>query len=197
MNFFKNLRKKIFSKESVSSLLIIIIIFFLDRTSKIIIIKQQIDSDRSLLINDYLNFDLIWNTGISFGLFSQNANIYYHIISLLIFLVIIFLTYLIIKANYVDKVFFSLMLLASKLKPKVFFSLILGGALGNFYDRLIYFAVPDFIDVHINNFHWFTFNVADIFISIGVIFLIMKDIILNKKWKSENLYLFVVRPYFF
>jgi|TARA_B110000259_G_C13872363_1_gene345373 signal peptidase II len=166
MIFFKNLRKKIFSKESVSSLLIIIIIFFLDRTSKIIIIKQQIDSDRSLLINDYLNFDLIWNTGISFGLFSQNANIYYHIISLLIFLVIIFLTYLIIKANYVDKVFFSL---------------ILGGALGNFYDRLIYFAVPDFIDVHINNFHWFTFNVADIFISIGVIFLIMKDIILNKK----------------
>ena len=166
MIFFKNLRKKIFSKESVSSLLIIIIIFFLDRTSKIIIIKQQIDSDRSLLINDYLNFDLIWNTGISFGLFSQNANIYYHIISFLIFLVLVFLIHLINNANFTDKVLFSL---------------VLGGAVGNFYDRLFYFAVPDFIDIHVNDFHWFTFNIADIFITTGVILLISKDLILNKK----------------
>ena len=84
----------------------------------------------------------------------------------MIFLVIAFLGYLISKANFIDKVFFSL---------------ILGGALGNFYDRLFYFAVPDFIDIHVDNFHWFTFNIADIFITIGVIFLIFKDLFLNKK----------------
>ena len=119
-----------------------------------------------MFINDYLNLDLTWNTGISFGLLSQNANIYYHAISLLIFFVIIFLSYLISKANFTDKVLFSI---------------ILGGALGNFYDRLFYFAVPDFIDIHIGNFHWFTFNIADIFITLGVILLISKDIIPDKK----------------
>ena len=166
MDISKNIRKKFISKETVISLIIITTVFILDRASKINIIKQQINNDNSFYVNDYLNFDLIWNSGIAFGLLTQNANIYYHVISTLIFLVIVFLGYLIGKANFIDKVFFSL---------------ILGGALGNFYDRLFYFAVPDFIDVHINNFHWFTFNVADIFISIGVILLIMKDIILNKK----------------
>ena len=137
----------------------------LDRLSKLKIIKQQLNNE-SLFINDYLNFDLTWNTGISFGLLSQNANIYYHAISVLIFFVIIFLSYLISKANFTDKVLFSL---------------ILGGAIGNFYDRLFYFAVPDFIDIHIGNFHWFTFNIADIFITIGVILLLGKDIFLDKK----------------
>ena len=89
-----------------------------------------------------------------------------HAITFLIFLVIVFLINLTSKANLLDKVLFSL---------------ILGGALGNFYDRLTYFAVPDFIDVHINNFHWFTFNIADIFITIGIILLISKDVILIKK----------------
>ena len=119
-----------------------------------------------IFVNDYLNFDLVWNTGIGFGLVSLDANIYYHIISFLIFLVIVFLSYLISKAVFVEQVMYSL---------------ILGGALGNFYDRLFYFAVPDFIDIHINNFHWFTFNIADIFITVGVILLISKDIMLNKK----------------
>jgi len=165
MNFSKSFRSKIFSIENIFSLVVIIFAFTTDRVSKLIIIKQQI-SNESLFINNYLNLDLVWNTGIGFGLFSQNANIYYHAISFLIFLVIIFLSYLISKSNSIDKVFFSL---------------ILGGAIGNFYDRLFYYAVPDFIDIHVNNYHWFTFNIADIFITIGVIFLISKDLILDKK----------------
>ncbi|MDB9760509.1 signal peptidase II [Pelagibacteraceae bacterium] len=165
MNIAKNLVNKIFSEENIISFIIIIFIFISDRLTKIKVIEQQLNNN-SQFVNDYLNFDLVWNTGVGFGLFSQNANIYYHGISFLIFLVIVFLSYLISKSNYADKILYSL---------------ILGGALGNFYDRLFYFAVPDFIDIHINDFHWFTFNIADIFISIGVIFLISKDLILKKK----------------
>ena len=161
----KNFKNRFFSKATVTSLTIIISTFILDRISKINIIKNQ-ENSNSIFINDYLNFDLVWNTGIAFGLFSQNANINYHIISFIIFLVLILLGYLIFKADFLEKIFFSL---------------ILGGALGNFYDRLFYFAVPDFIDVHIDDFHWFTFNIADIFISIGIIFLIISDLILNKE----------------
>ena len=165
MNITKNLKKKFLSKETIISMLFIVIIFTLDRVSKIKIVNHQLDNNR-IFIKDYLNFHLIWNTGISFGLLSQNENIYYHFISFIIFLVIIFLIYLICKANFIEKSLFSI---------------ILGGAIGNFYDRLVYLAVPDFIDIHINDFHWFTFNIADIFITIGVICLISKDLILNKK----------------
>ena len=165
MSIYKKYRSKIFSKETIISLIIIIFVFVLDRFSKTSIINQQLNND-SLFINNYLNFDLVWNTGVSFGLLSQNANFYYHAISFVIFLVIIFLSYLIVKANFLDKVSFSL---------------ILGGALGNIYDRINYFAVPDFIDIHFGDYHWFTFNIADIFITIGVIVLISKDLILNKK----------------
>ena len=165
MNIPKNLVKKIFSKETIVSLIVIVFIFITDRLTKINIIEQQLNNG-SQFVNDYLNFDLVWNTGIGFGLLSQNANIYYHSISFLIFLVIVFLSYLITRSDSADKVLFSL---------------ILGGALGNFYDRLFYFAVPDFIDIHVNNFHWFTFNIADISITIGIVLLIIKDLILNKK----------------
>jgi len=165
MNILKNFRSKFLSKDIIISLVIIILIFILDRLTKTSIINLQLNNG-SLFINDYLNLDLVWNTGIGFGLFSQNANIYYHFITLLIFLVIVFLSYLTSKANFIDKIFFSL---------------ILGGAGGNLYDRLLYFAVPDFIDLHINDYHWFTFNIADIFITIGIILIINKDLILNKK----------------
>ena len=165
MNISKNLKNKIFSKETMSVLLVAFSIFFFDRITKIAIIKHQL-KNQSIFVNDYLNFDLVWNTGIGFGLLSQSANIYYHLISLLISLVIIFIIYLIIKADFVEKILFSL---------------ILGGAIGNLYDRLIYLAVPDFIDFHVNQFHWFTFNIADIFITIGIILIIIKDILLKKK----------------
>ena len=165
MYISKNIKNKIFSKYTIISLLVIIFVFTLDRITKALIVNHQTNS-QSIFINDYLNFDLIWNTGVGFGLLSQNANIYYHLISLLIFTVIIFLIYLIIKAEFLEKILFCL---------------ILGGALGNFYDRLIYFAVPDFIDLHINDFHWFTFNIADIFITLGIFLIIAKDTIFKKK----------------
>jgi signal peptidase II len=165
MNIPRNLKKKFFSKELIISLTGVILVFALDRLSKSEIINYQ-TTNKTIFINDYLNFELVWNTGIGFGLFSQNANIYYHLISIIIFSVIIFLIYLIIKADFLEKVLFSL---------------ILGGAIGNFYDRLVYFAVPDFIDFHINDFHWFTFNIADIFITLGIVLIIVKDLIIKKK----------------
>ena len=166
MNISKNFINKIFSKEAISSLVVILIVFILDRALKIKIINKQENSNGSIFINDYLNLDLVWNTGIGFGLLSQDANIFYHLTSLLIFSVIVFLIYLIYKTIF---------------REKILYSLILGGAISNLYDRLNYFAVPDFIDFHINNFHWFTFNVADIFITLGIILIIVQDLILKKK----------------
>ena len=165
MNISKNIKKKIFSKETIISVVVVFSVFILDRFTKIVIIKHQLNN-QGIFVNDYLNFELVWNTGVGFGLFSQNANIYYHLISLLIFSVIIFLIYIIVRASFLEKILFSI---------------ILGGAIGNFYDRLIYFAVPDFIDFHINDFHWFTFNIADIFITLGIILIIIQDLILKKK----------------
>ena len=160
---FQDIKNRILKKENIYFLFIISIIFFLDRYSKTKIISNF--SDNILRINDFINFNLVWNTGIGFGFLSTNSNLIYNSITTIIGLVIIFLIYLIFKSKNIDKILFSL---------------ILGGALGNFYDRLVYFAVPDFIDIHYNNFHWFTFNIADIFISIGIIFLIMKDLFLKK-----------------
>ena len=166
MNISKNFKNKIFSKEIISSLIVTITIFFFDRISKIKIINQQENSSGSIFINDYLNFELVWNTGIGFGLLSQDANIFYHLTSLLIFSVIVFLIYLIYKTIF---------------REKILYSLILGGAISNLYDRLNYFAVPDFIDFHIKDFHWFTFNIADIFITVGIILIIIQDLLLKKK----------------
>ena len=148
----------------------ILLIFLLDRFSKIKAINYILNSNSSIYVNDYLNLDLVWNTGIGFGLFNLDAGILYHLISLIIFFVIIALIFFIIK---------------STLKiDKFLYSMILGGALGNFYDRALYFAVPDFIDIHFNDYHWFTFNIADIFISFGIILFILKEIIFAKNEKS-------------
>ena len=122
-------------------------------------------SDNVFYVNNFLNFNLLWNTGIGFGLLSSDNSTIYNFITIIIGLVIIFLIYLIVKSNNIEKLFFSL---------------VLGGALGNFYDRCTYFAVPDFIDIHYKNFHWFTFNIADIFITVGIVLLISKDLIFKK-----------------
>ena len=144
-------------------MLVITIIFSFDRLSKIKIIELLIDKN-SLFINDFINLDLVWNTGIGFGLFSSDSNLIYNLITGIICVVIMFLIYLILKSKMIDKLLFSL---------------ILGGALGNVYDRLTYYAVPDFIDIHFKNFHWFTFNIADIFITVGILVFITKDLILK------------------
>ena len=112
-----------------------------------------------------MNLYLIWNTGIGFGLLSFDTNLIYNLITTLIGLVIITLIMIGIK---------------SETSEKIIFSIIVGGALGNFYDRIVFNAVPDFIDLHYGNFHWFTFNVADIFITIGVIAFLIKGFFLKK-----------------
>ena len=149
-------------------MLIISIIFFLDRYSKNLILNL-LENEKYLFINNYLNLNLVFNTGIGFGLFSLNAGIYYNILSILIFLIILILIYFMFK---------------SKTSEKIFFSFIIGGAVGNFYDRIIYKAVPDFLDFHIQDFHWFTFNIADIFITLGIIFMIINE--LMYKQNNEN-----------
>ncbi len=148
----KEIKNKILKKENLNFLLLILIIFSLDRYSKIEIIKNF--SDEIFYYNNFLNLDLIWNTGIGFGLLSSDSVIFYNLISGVIVLVIILLIIVALGAQKFDKLIFSI---------------IIGGALGNFYDRLIYQAVPDFIDLHYKNFHWFTFNVADIFITVGIL----------------------------
>jgi signal peptidase II len=165
MNIFRIVTKKFFSKTIIVPILVFFFVFVFDRVMKIFIINHQLNY-QSIFVNDYLNLELVWNTGIGFGLLSLDANMYYHLISLVIFSVIIFLFYLINKAIYVEKILFSL---------------ILGGAAGNLYDRLVYFAVPDFIDFHVDDFHWFTFNIADIFITLGIILIIVQDLLLKKK----------------
>ena len=150
--------------KNLFSLIIVILTFFADRLSKNKIIDDNLEN-KSVYINEYLNFDLVWNTGIGFGLLNLEANIYYHLVSFIIFLIIVFLIYLTLKANLIERICFSL---------------IFGGALGNFYDRAFYFGVPDFIDLHYNEFHWFTFNIADIFISVGIVIIIIKEFFIRK-----------------
>ena len=154
-------------KENYLSLIIIFLIFAMDRYSKNKIILL-LENQNSLFINDYLNFNLVFNTGIGFGILSLNAGLFYNAISIIIFFVIFFLVIYMFKSKKMDKVLFSL---------------IIGGALGNFYDRVFFKAVPDFIDLHFNDFHWFSFNVADIFISIGVLFMIINELAFKK---NEN-----------
>ena len=160
----KEIKNKIFIKENVYFLMIILVTFVLDRYSKAEIIKNL--SDKSLYINDYLNLDLTWNTGIGFGIFSSTSELYYNVISLIIATVIVLVFFLILQSKRLDKIAFSI---------------IVGGALGNFYDRIIFKAVPDFIDFHYNNFHWFTFNFADIFISVGIILYLLKNLIFKNE----------------
>ena len=164
MKFLKELynKKILLKKENIYLLFLIILIFFTDQVTKNIIINHY--SENIYFINEFINLDLIWNTGIGFGLFSSNSSLIYNLITLLISLVIIFLFFLAIDSERTDKIIFSI---------------IIGGALGNFYDRLIYNAVPDFIDLHYNKFHWFTFNIADILISIGIIFFIIRGFVLK------------------
>ena len=136
---------------------IISIIFFLDRYTKLFILNNF--TENTYYLNDYINLDLVWNTGIGFGLFSSNSDIIYNLTSLLIILVIICLIYFLISSEKYEKIIYSI---------------IIGGALGNFYDRMLFKAVPDFIDLHYKNFHWFTFNLADIFITCGIIAFLLK-----------------------
>ena len=153
----KGIRNKIITKNNLYCLCIISIIFFLDRYTKLLILNNF--TEETYYLNDYLNFDLVWNTGVGFGLFATNSSVIYNLITFLIGFIILALIYMTISFKNLDKFIFSI---------------IIGGALGNFYDRLNLNAVPDFIDLHYNEFHWFTFNIADIFITLGIIIFITR-----------------------
>jgi len=151
------------------SIFIITICFLTDRISKIYILNYFIQNNLSdLYINPYLNLILLWNKGIAFGLL-ESESFFYNFLSILIFMIIVFIIYLIFKS---DKKF-----------EIVCFSMISGGAIGNFIDRLYYNAVPDFIDINYKGFHWFTFNIADIWITLGIITLLSFEIISDIKKK--------------
>ena len=149
------------------NLIILTTIFLIDRITKIYVIKlTEID----IYITSYLNLFLIWNKGIAFGLLSINESLIYNIITVIIGLIITVILFMIWKNDNIKRYFLVL---------------IAGGALGNFYDRVVYSAVPDFIDLHYQEFHWFVFNVADMFITVGVFCLILVELFYNNKITNE------------
>ena len=155
------------NKNFLINLFTILSIFFLDRISKFYVISQsEKNLSYDLFQSKFLNISLIWNEGIAFGLLSFEKDHFYNILTILILIVVILILFMIFRSEGLKK--YSLMM-------------ILGGALGNLYDRIFFGAVPDFIDFHVGNFHWFIFNVSDIFITLGVIFLITLELNINKK----------------
>jgi signal peptidase II len=157
---FNNLKKNFYITLTVP-----VFIFILDRISKIYVINLSKNSyDNELFSSKFLNITLIWNEGIAFGLFSFNQDYFYNLLTLIILFVVFFVLMMVIK---------------NKGNQKYALLMILGGAIGNLYDRVFFKAVPDFIDFHIGEFHWFVFNVADIFICLGVFFMILSEFIGN------------------
>ena len=161
MNLLANLNERknnFLKKENFYFLFISLTIFIFDRFTKQEIINNF--NKNTYYINDYINFDLIWNIGIGFGFLSTDSFIFYNLVTFTVGIVIVFLLYIFAQSENIDKFIYSI---------------IIGGALGNFFDRITYKAVPDFIDLHYNNFHWFTFNVADIFITIGILAFVIRS----------------------
>ena len=163
---------KISLKNFSLNFVMLISIFIIDRLSKFYILRlAEAENSLDIYVTPYLNLFLIWNKGVAFGLLSIEESLIYNIITVIIGLIIIFILFMIWKNNNIQRYF----LLA-----------IAGGALGNFYDRINYAAVPDFIDLHFEGFHWFIFNVADIFITVGVLCLILVELFYNKKIINEK-----------
>ena len=154
-------------KKKINIFYIAIVIFILDRLSKYYILQFSNTVEKlDIPITSFLNFNLVYNRGIAFGLFAADDTFYYNIITFIIITITLVVLLMALKTSGIER--FS-------------FSMIFGGSLGNIFDRLYYSSVPDFIDIHFNNFHWFIFNVADIFITLGVILLIYLEIFSKKK----------------
>ena len=162
-NKFKEKKNSFLKKENIFIFLIILFCVFLDRYTKNEVIINF--SENVFFINNFINIDLIWNTGIGFGFLSTESSLIYNLVSALVGVVIVILCYFIIISEFSDKLIYAI---------------IIGGAIGNFYDRLIFNAVPDFIDLHYDRYHWFTFNVADIFITLGIIIFLTNEFLKNK-----------------
>jgi len=151
----------------MKKIIIVLAVFFFDRATKMYLINlQTAGTDIDFYIFPFLNFYLVWNTGIGFGLASLESNIFYHTLTTIITIINLALIFFLLKAKGI----YTYLL-----------ALIIGGSLGNLFDRIYYYAVPDFIDIHIGNFHWFIFNVADIFITVGIIGFIFKELLKKEK----------------
>lgn len=162
--------KEKLEKNFLSNLLFVISIFLFDRISKVYVINlNKKNNYTELFSSKYLNIDLIWNEGIAFGLFSFSQSNFYNLITFIIIIIIFIIIILIKKTQGIER--FCLLM-------------VFGGALGNLYDRIVHKAVPDFIDLHFRDLHWFIFNVADIFITLGVIMLILMEILKTKKYND-------------
>ena len=161
---------RILFKTFFINLIIVITVFFIDRLTKYYIVNlSEIENSVDMYVTSYLNLYLIWNKGIAFGLLSAGEGLIYNFITVAIGIIILIILYMIWKNDNIQRFFLLL---------------IMGGAIGNFYDRLIYKAVPDFIDLHFYGYHWFVFNVADIFISIGIFCLIINELFFYKKYET-------------
>ena len=159
-------------KKFFLNLIALSIIFLIDRLTKLYILKlAEIENSVDVYLTSYLNLYLIWNKGIAFGLLSMNESMIYNAITLIIGIIIVIILFMQWRNDNIQSYFLLL---------------IAGGALGNFYDRIIYTAVPDFIDLHFNGFHWFVFNVADIFITVGVFCLMLVELFYNNKIINEK-----------
>ena len=159
-------------KKILLNFILVFAIFLIDRISKIYILKIiELENINDIYLTPYLNFYLIWNKGIAFGLFSFNESYIYNIITLIILAITALVLIMTFKTEGIKR--YSLVF-------------VFGGSLGNLFDRIYYSAVPDFIDFHVKGFHWFVFNVADIFITLGIICLIFDEIFLNNK-KNERI----------
>ena len=158
---------KLMLKKNLTNLIIVFSIFFLDRISKYIILSfSQSQNELNYSVTTFLDFNLVWNSGIAFGLFSFDQSIYYNLITSIIILVTLLIIWVALKSKGLEKISYLM---------------IVGGSFGNIFDRLYYSSVIDFIDINYNNFHWFIFNVADIFITLGVMLLIFLELFTKKK----------------
>jgi len=156
----------------MKKILIILIIFGIDRLTKMYLINlQSSGTEIDFYIFSFLNFYLIWNTGIGFGLAALESNIYYHILTTIIVFINIGLIYFLLKSKGI----YSYLI-----------ALVIGGSLGNLFDRIYYYAVPDFIDLHLGSYHWFIFNVADIFITTGIIGLVLVELLKKEKVSKKD-----------
>ena len=154
-------------RKNFLSIFLIFIIFLLDRVSKLIMINLANNASAfNIKLSSFLNLNLIWNEGVAFGLFSFDKQIYYNSLTIIIILITVILIWLMVKSSGLEKIGFSM---------------IIGGSIGNFSDRIYYSSVPDFIDFNFKGFHWFVFNVADIFITLGIIILIYFEVFKKKQ----------------
>lgn len=154
------------NQKTIINLGVLLLIFAIDRFSKIYIVQKNLNGLSSeIKLNNFLSLDLVWNKGVAFGLFSMNSVAFYNALTILILIIILIVLYL----SFTSSGF-----------KKIAYLMITGGAIGNVYDRIFYRQVPDFIDFHVGDFHWFIFNIADIFITFGVIFMILIEFKANK-----------------